>query len=181
MRGGPSTTAGRPGAAVVTAVAGGLVLIAEGIVFATDSQDATDILLLAGVALTTIAFVLVRAFERVAAGTVAGAGAVAIVAGAVAQIVALAVGLASEKDLDWLHGIGFLVMGLGFIVYGVVAFRRRLLTRMLAFAFIGMPIVPIVLGELVNAFTDAEGTTIVWGVLWLGVAALLVRERDAST
>jgi hypothetical protein len=150
------------------------MLVAEGFVFATGEQRATDALLLAGVALVTVAVAVLHVAQR--SGKVASVFASAVVIGGLFQVAAVASGLLNAAELGWVHGIGFLIMGLGLIGYGVVALRSGVIGPSVPLIFIALPILPLPLGELINAAWEVEGTTIVSGILWIAVAALLPRS-----
>jgi hypothetical protein len=96
-------------------------LVAEGFVYATGSQQATDALLLLGVALVTVAVAMLHGAQRM--GLVASILAGVVIIGGLCQVATVAAGLLLDSDLGWLHGIGFLAMGLGLIGYGILTLR----------------------------------------------------------
>jgi hypothetical protein len=164
------------------ALVGGLTLVGEGVVYATGSQQLTDALLLLGLGLVTIAFAMLHGVQRGALGRTATILAAAVVIGGLCQVAAVASGLLLEADLGWLHGVGFLVMGLGLIGYGIVVLRSRRLGRAVGLIFVGLPIAPLLIGGLINAAVqvEVEIATIVAGALWMGVAVLSPQPQEVE-
>ena len=164
-------------AARAFAACGGVVLVAEGWVFATGAHTATDVLLLVGVVLVTLAFGIVHTLQWDGLGRLGKLAASAVILGGIGQIVAIAAGL-MFKPLTWLHGAGFVVSGLGLITYGVLVLRAGVFSRAVAVAFIVLPVLPLLVAELARAAVAVEGTTIVTGLLWIGIAIMLPRSAD---
>jgi hypothetical protein len=103
-----------------------------------------------------------------------------VVVGGLCQVAAVASGLLLDSDVDRLHGIGFLAMGLGLIGYGALTLRPGLPGRAVPLILVALPIVPLPVGELINAVTQVEGTTIVFGVLWIAFAVLLPKPAEQA-
>jgi hypothetical protein len=57
--------------------------------------------------------------------------------------------------------------------------RSGAYSRALSLCFIALPIAPLLLGGGVNAAAGVTGTTIVAGLLWIGIAVLLRSQLAA--
>lgn len=150
---------------------GGLTFVAEAIVFATKPGVALqDALLLAALFLVAGGLAGFHIFQGERAGRLGLAGFWLAIAATAAQAVAVVTVLVGGPSLDLLHGVGFLVLIVGYILYGVASLRAGVVPRWAAVAL-------IVVGP---ASLPTEYSTAVLGVVWLALGYALWSRGDVA-
>lgn len=167
----------RPGLLLAAA---GAAFVAEGVVFLTNGRPdqpgtVQDVVALVASALLAIALLALLPLHRERGGRggrlAATGGIVTAVAGLLIQMVALVAALSGQDDV-WrgiVFAIGFFVMAVGLLVYGVAVQRLRVLPRWAAAPFF-LPL-PLL-------FVSGDYAVIVFGAVWIVLgAALAARPR----
>ncbi|MGH3089961.1 MAG: hypothetical protein ACRDSJ_21985 [Rubrobacteraceae bacterium] len=158
---------------------GGVAAMASGAAFVVDA-----LLVVAGpdATWTNVVYVLaalpllggiygLRAAQRGGAGRLGAVGFRIVVVAVAGQILGLLVFLAGSEILVWLvFPVGFLLVPLGLVIYGIATWRARVMPRWCGVALIAVPILAVVLG-------DYGG--ILFGLMWLALGYMLFSRREA--
>ena len=164
----------------VLLVLAGIAFIGEGVIYLAEGSPEQ-----AGSVQNTVALVATLALAAAVAGLpvpegdgswgVGRIGVVTAMTGLAVQAITLVVTLAGGGELfrDTIFAIGFLVMALGLISYGVAVLRSDVLPRWWSVAFF-LPLLLVVV--------PGEFGVIVLGVVWLALGGLFLtsRERGAA-
>jgi len=144
---------------------GGVALVLEAVVFAINlGVTLQDALLLIGYFLAAVGLVGFHTLQKGNYGRIGRGGFYTAIVGSVAAVLATAVLLVGDAGLDWLHGVGFLVLIVGYILYGAATLQARVLPRWCGVAF-------IVVGPL--GLLAGEYTVVVFGLVWLALGYVL--------
>lgn len=157
----------------LTLLLAGAAFVAEGVIFLAEGSPgeagATQnaVALVATVALAAAIAGFPRLYRAGRSGEV---GAIVAATGLAVQGFALVAALAGGGDVfrDTIFAIGFLVMALGLITYGIAVIRANTLPRWWALAFF-LPLMLLVV--------PGEYGVIVFGSLWLALGGLVLAAR----
>lgn len=148
------------------AVLGGAAYVLEAVVFATSPGGALQgVVSLAAVLLTAVGLAGFHALQKESYGRLGRGGFYTAIAGSLILVVAVAASLLTGGGYlegpfaGAMFGIGFLVLMVGWVLYGVATLRARVLPRWCGVAF-------IVVGPQALLPTGEYTSVVVAGVIW---------------
>ncbi len=158
----------------IAAMLGGVAYVAEDIVFLATREHGghalQEPLVFAAYLLTAAGLTGFHLLQKESYGRIGRAGFYTAIAGSLAAVSAVVIILAGGAAIHWLHGIGALIMVLGYIPYGVATLQARVLPRWSGATFILVGPVGIV--------APGDYTTMVLGVVWLALGYALWTQRS---
>lgn len=164
----------------VAAMLGGVAYVSEAVVFAASPGGALQgVVSLVAVLLTAVGLAGFHAFQKESYGRLGRGGFYAAIAGSLAMIGAVAASLlAGGGYLEGAFagaafGIGFLVLMVGWILYGAATLQAKALPRWCGVAF-------IVVGPQALLPTGDYAGVVVAGFLWMALGYALWTRRDAA-
>ncbi|HWI05949.1 MAG TPA: hypothetical protein VNT54_00360 [Solirubrobacteraceae bacterium] len=146
---------------------GGAAFVAEGLLYLTAERALQDLLL-------ALAYILVAAgligFHEIQRGRLRLSGRLGFDAAIVGWAVAL---VGHTASLEAVHGLGFAIALVGYLLYGIASFRGRVIPRWSGAAIAVAGPLSLLVGEY---------TTVVFGLLWvvLGYALWSEAARGAA-
>ncbi|CAN5582833.1 hypothetical protein BH24CHL1_BH24CHL1_02730 [soil metagenome] len=155
----------------LAAILAGVAFVVEGVIYLIEPGRLQEPVLLAGYILVAIGLAGFHALQKDKAGRLGQAGFYLSVAGSVAAAVAVSGSLIAGLDLELLHGVGFLLMIVGYLLYGTATLRAKVLPRWYGVTFLLTWPLAIAAGEY---------TVFVVGVIWMALGYALRWRVDAS-
>lgn len=159
----------------LAAMLGGVAYVGDALVFLTtpgaQGEFLQDALLLAAYLLTATGLTGFHVLQKESYGLTGRAGFYTAIAGSLAMIFVMALVLAGGAEIEWLHGIGALIMVIGYVLYGVAILQAKMLPRGSGVAF-------ILVGPM-GIIVPGEYTPVVLGVAWVALGYKLWTRSGA--
>jgi hypothetical protein len=156
----------------IAAMLGGVAFAAEGTLYLLTAPDRIqDALLLAGYVLVAAGLAGFHALQRKKDGRLGRAGLYVGIVGSLAGAIAVSGSLVSSADFELLHGVGFLLMIVGYLLFGAATLRAKALPRAYGITF-------LLIGPV--SMAPVEYSVIFFGLIWLALGYALWRRADTS-
>jgi hypothetical protein len=155
----------------LAAMIGGVAFAIDGVLVLTVDAAWTNVVYLCAALLMLVGLAGLHALQRRGYGLLGRVGFWTAAVASVGQVLGLLVYLTGSDVLNWLiFPVGFLVVPVGLVLYGIATLRAKMLPRLYGLGLIFVPPIAVVLG-------DYGG--VLFGLLWvvLGYALLVRKDR----